>query len=147
MKSPEYIVSGCLAGRKCRYDGDSRPCAEVIQLVKMGRAITICPESMSGLPVPRPPAEQQPDGTIRDKTGRNVSSEFERGAKKALDAALASGCKKAILKDRSPSCGSSKIYDGSFTGTLKEGAGIFTQKLRHAGIEVISEEDFISGLH
>lgn len=142
----EYLVSGCLAGLPCRFDGASRPCKEVMRLVEEGRAQVVCPESLSGLPVPRPPAEQQPDGSVRDLDGKDVGAEFRLGAERAMRIALQSGCKKAILKARSPSCGVGKIHDGSFSGKLRDGNGIFAAKLLDAGFEVMDEEDYLNKL-
>lgn len=136
---PEYIVSACLVGHNCRYDGGSSPCEEVIRLVKTGRAIPVCPEAYSGLPVPRPPCEQKGEKVV-SKDGKDVTAEFEKGANKAFEKALAAGCKKAILKARSPSCGVGQIYDGSFSKTLVNGNGLFAQKLINAGFEVYDEE-------
>lgn len=134
------IVSACLCGIKSRWDGDSRPCDRVISLVKQGKAIPVCPEQLGGLSTPRPPAEQRGKKVIT-KEGRDVTEEFRRGAKEALKIALLAGCKVAILKSKSPSCGSGRIYDGSFSGTLIEGNGVFTELLKSKGIKVLTEEE------
>src|SRR5512136_2016262 len=97
------IVSACLAGVACRYDGGAKPCAAVICLVAEGQAIPVCPEQLGGLPTPRLPAEQVGDRVIR-KDGMDVTAEFERGAQEALKVARLVGAKTAILKARSPSC-------------------------------------------
>ena len=109
-----YVVSGCLAGLSCRYDGGSKPCEAVRRLVEDGLAVTACPESLSGLPVPRPPCEQR-DGRVVMRTGEDVTEAFERGAERAMRIVREHGCTAAILKARSPSCGFGEIYDGSFT--------------------------------
>lgn len=137
---PEFVVSGCLAGLKCRYDGESNPCAFAIDLVKSGRAITVCPESLSGLPVPREPCEKKGD-RVFSRDGRDVSAEFEKGAEIALRKAIASGARKAILKARSPSCGIGAIYDGSFQKKLAPGNGVFAEKLLAAGFLVYDEDN------
>lgn len=142
---PEFVVSACLAGQKCRYDGSSRPCAAVIKLVKDGRALALCPEALSGLPVPRDPCEQR-QGKVVSRNGKDVSLEFEEGAARAFEIALASGASKAILKARSPSCGRGRIYDGSFSKRLIDGNGLFAARLLAAGFEVTDEDNLPSAL-
>lgn len=139
MKQPEYVVSGCLAGLFCRYDGGSNPSAKVVELVKIGRAIPVCPESLSGLPCPRPPCEKRGAGVF-SKNGEDVTEAFERGADAALKIALVSGCRRAIIKSRSPSCGFGQIYDGTFSRRLVPGNGVWAQKLADAGFELYDEE-------
>jgi uncharacterized protein YbbK (DUF523 family) len=134
------IVSACLAGLHCRYDGSEKPCAEVIRLVAEGKAIPICPEQLGGLPTPRQPSEINGDRVIR-KDGGDVTAEFQQGAREALKLAQLVGAKTAILKAKSPSCGSGKIYDGSFSGTLIAGDGILAKMCKENGIEVKTEEE------
>ncbi len=134
------VVSACLAGEKCRYDGNSNSCETVIDLVKKGEAMALCPEVLCGLSTPRDPAEII-NGRVITKTGKDVTPQFEDGARLALEKALAAGCTEAIVKQRSPSCGCGKIYDGSFTGRLIEGDGFFTRLLKDHNIKVITEED------
>ncbi len=136
----EYVVSGCLAGLKCKYNGGSNPCPQVIELVRTGKAIPICPESLSGLPVPRDPCEWQNDRLI-SREGADWTVQICAGAEKALARALESGACKAILKSRSPSCGYGKIYDGSFSGTLRKGNGIWARKLLEHGFQIYTEEN------
>lgn len=137
----EFIVSACLADRKCRYDGTSRPCEAVMELCASGRGMPICPESLSGLPVPREPCEKQGERIVM-RNGQDVTKDFEHGANAAFAKAMASGCRKAILKARSPSCGIGLIYDGSFSGATCAGNGVFAQKLVDAGFEIWTEEGF-----
>ncbi len=134
------IVSACLAGIKCRYDGKSKPCQEIIDLVKQGKAIPVCPEQLGGLTIPHVPSEQK-DNKVISKDGDDVTSEFKKGAETALKIALDNNCNKAILKSKSPSCGCGKIYDGTFSGKLIDGDGIFTKLLKKNNIEVITEEE------
>jgi uncharacterized protein YbbK (DUF523 family) len=134
------IVSACLAGVNCRYDGAGKPCEAIIRLVKEGQAIPVCPEQLGGLPTPRAPAEIIGSKVIR-KDGLEVTEAFTRGAREAIKIARLVGAKTAILKARSPSCGCGKIYDGSFTGRLVDGNGVFAEACKKAGIEVSTEED------
>lgn len=142
IQMPQYIVSACLAGFACRFDGASRPCAQVVELYKSGAAIPVCPESLSGLPVPREPCEQC-NGRVFSRDGKDVTEQFQKGAERALAKALRSGCTKAILKAHSPSCGVGEIYDGSFSRTLVSGNGIFAQLLINAGFEVQDEQSLV----
>lgn len=143
MANCEYIVSACLAGQNCRYDGSSRPCAKIMALCSSGQAIAVCPESFSGLPVPREPCERKGESIIM-RNGNDVTEAFEHGAAVAFQIALASGCHKAILKAYSPSCGIGNIYDGSFSGKTCPGNGVFAQKLLNAGFEMWTEMDLAS---
>ena len=134
------IVSACLAGINCRYDGGSKPNQKVIELVKKGQAIPVCPEQLAGLTTPRTPAEEK-DGKIITKDGKDLTKEFQKGAQEALKLAKSSNCTEAILKSKSPTCGCGKIYDGSFTGNLIDGDGVFTKLLKENNIKVTTEED------
>jgi uncharacterized protein YbbK (DUF523 family) len=130
------LVSACLMGLPCRYDGKTCiPSQEVMDLVKEGRAIPICPEQLGGLPTPRPPAEISKAIVINSK-GEDVTENFLRGAEISAKLARLFGAKLAILKDKSPSCGSTLIYDGSFSGQLIEGEGITTALLKKEGVTV-----------
>jgi uncharacterized protein YbbK (DUF523 family) len=134
------IVSACLAGVACRYDGAAKPCEKVIRLVAEGKAIPVCPEQLGGLPTPRASAEIIGNKVIR-KDGVDVTDVFTRGAREALNLACLVGAKTTILKARSPSCGCGKIYDGSFTGRLVDGNGVFAEMCKKNGIEVRTEEE------
>lgn len=148
---PELVlVSACLAGCACRYDGGANPTSEVARLVAEGRAIQVCPEEDGGLPTPRPPAEiiggdglDVIEGRARVVTrdGRDVTDIYLAGARKALERAQAAGVTKAILKSRSPSCGKGEIYDGTFTRTRVQGRGVTAALLEQHGIEVVPERD------
>jgi len=134
------LCSACLLGVKCRYDGESKSCEKVISLSKKEALIPICPEQLGGLPTPRTPAEQK-GKKVFTKNGEDVTSKFENGAEEVLKLAKLYNIKEAILKQRSPSCGSGKIYDGTFSNTLIKGDGVTTILLKRNGIKVISEEE------
>jgi uncharacterized protein YbbK (DUF523 family) len=142
----EYIVSACLAGEKCRYDGESNTIDIIVEMVKNGAAVALCPEVMGGLPTPRIPCEikKNQDGSLEiiDKDNNNHTAAFTRGARLALDAAVNAGITKAILKQRSPSCGCGLIYDGTFSGKLIEGNGITAELFIKSGIKVITDIEF-----
>lgn len=130
-----YVVSACLAGCACRYDGRAKADPEVLRLIESGEAVAVCPEVLGGLPVPRTPGEMR-DGRVLTRDGEDITDNYVRGAEKALEIANAHGCTRAVLKARSPSCGCGEIYDGSFTGTLTGGNGVFARMLLDAGFEV-----------
>jgi len=139
------IVSKCLAGFPCRYDGKDNLVPELRALVEAGEAVAVCPEVLGGLPTPRAPSEIQPDGRVRNRQGEDVTAQFVAGAERAMAVCRERGCTGAVLKARSPSCGKDVVYDGSFTGTLVPGSGIFAQMLLDAGIPVMTEEEYRSG--
>ena len=134
------LISACLIGTPCRYDGESRaPAPEILRLLSEHTLIPICPEILGGLPTPRIPAERQADGRTVNARGEDVSAAFLRGAKETLRLARLYRADGVILKERSPSCGTDGIYDGSFTGRLTAGEGVTAALLREAGIPVFSE--------
>lgn len=135
----KIIVSACLLGVPCRYDGKSKPNEAVRALANAHELIPICPEVMGGLQTPREPSEIQKDGSVKNRIGQDVSEEYTRGAEEALRIAREHDCTVAILKEKSPSCGVGRIYDGSFTGTLCTGNGICAARLLQNGIRVIGE--------
>lgn len=134
------LCSACLLGIKCRYDGKSKPNKKVLELAKKEILIPICPEQLGGLPTPREAAEQRGKKVIT-KSEKDVTQSFENGAKQVLKLAKLFGIKKAILKQRSPSCGCGQIYDGTFSDKVIKGNGITTALLKRNGIKVISDED------
>lgn len=139
----KYIVSACLAGINCRYDGKSKENEIIDKLIKEGRAIPMCPEQLGGLPTPRVPSECIKAGDeikVISKEGKDVTENFYRGAEEVLRFAKKHGIKKAILQQKSPSCGTI-TYDGSFTGTLADYSGITAKLLMENGIEVISSDE------
>ena len=141
VPSDRYVVSACLAGIPCRYDGGCSPFLPVLQLVENGQAIPVCPEQLGGLPTPRIPAEIA-NGRVITREGTDVTEAFRHGACEALRLAKEYGCTRAVLKARSPSCGCGPIYDGTFCRRLTEGQGIFARMLLEAGFTVVSEETF-----
>lgn len=140
-----YLVSACLAGVNCRYNGSNSTDPFIEKLVKEGKAIAICPEQLAGLPTPRACCEIVIDnnGTkkIMSKDGQDFTKEFIDGAEKTLAIAKIINAEKAILQSRSPSCGYSLIYDGTFSGNLKEGIGFTAELLVENGIKVYTEAD------
>lgn len=132
------LVSACLLGVSCRYDGRSKGHSLAVELLQKHTAIPVCPEILGGLSTPRPPAERQGEGVFA-RTGTDVTEAYRRGAQEVLRLARIYGCTAAILKERSPACGSGEIYDGSFTHTLTEGYGVAAELLRENGIRVLGE--------
>ena len=132
------LISSCLLGIKCRYDGGQKPLDCLDELMEKHVLIPVCPEVIGGLPTPRVPAERIGDRVIT-KDGRDVTAEYERGAQEALRLAQMTGCTHALLKERSPSCGCGVIYDGSFTGGLCKGDGVCGELLKKHGVEVLGE--------
>jgi uncharacterized protein YbbK (DUF523 family) len=139
-KNMVILVSACLLGTACRYDGASRPCEAVIALKQKHTVIPVCPEVLGGLPTPRIPAERVDDRVVR-RDGVDVSAEYERGAREVLRLAQLNGARVAILKEKSPACGSGQIYDGSFTATLTDGDGVCAALLKEHGIRVLGESE------
>lgn len=142
MAKRKVLISACLAGYKCRYDGNSKPVKEIIDFICDNEVVLVCPEQLANLPIPRDPSEIVGDKVINSK-GKDVTKEFKNGAKKALEIAIDNNVELAILKSKSPSCGKGKIYDGTFTRTLKEGNGLFADLCIKHGIKVISEKEFV----
>ena len=149
----KYLVSACLAGQPVRYDAKSNTQQAICQLMQTHQVITACPEMMGGLSCPRFPAEIQNgqatdvlNGTaqVKDVLGTDVSAEFIAGAQRMLELAQLHKVDVVVLKDRSPSCGSHYIYDGSFTRTKIAGYGVTTALLKQHGFQVLSEQDFLA---
>ena len=134
----KIIVSACLLGERCRFDGLSKPNEHVIALKNRFELIPVCAEELGGLKTPRPPAEIVGNRVVR-VDGVDVTKEYKKGAQCVLKIATDNNCKIAVLKARSPSCGSGFIYDGTYTKTLKEGNGICAQLLIDNGILVLDE--------
>ena len=141
----KILVSKCLAGFNCRYDGGNNLVPEIRQLLEDGLAVTACPEQLGGLPTPRIPSERVGNRVV-NREGTDVTAEFAAGAEAALRIARENGCRTAILKSRSPSCGKGCIYNGQFTGELVPGNGVTADLLLQHGIEVLTEEEYLTRL-
>lgn len=148
------LVSACLLGHDCKYNGGNNLNPLLVELLKDEEIISVCPEQLGGLPTPRIPSEIQ-NGSgkevlagksiIVNKEGQNLTDNFIKGAKLTLAKAKNANAILAILKSRSPSCGVNVIYDGTFSSQLRSGDGVTTSLLRQNNIKVISDEDFIKG--
>ena len=135
----KILVSACLLGVPCRYDGASKAHGDVVRLAEAGHIlIPVCPEQLGGLPTPRPPAERRGDGVFT-QAGDDVTEPYRRGAEQTLALCRLLGCEAAILKERSPSCGAGAVYDGTFSRRLTAGDGVTAALLRENGITVVGE--------
>lgn len=135
----KLLVSACLLGCACRYDGKSQENEKVLSLLKEHTLIPVCPEQLGGLCTPRVSAERIGE-SVMTRDGRDVTAQYLRGAQEALRFYQLFGCEAAVLKARSPSCGSREIYDGTFTGMRVPGEGVCAQLLRESGVCVVDEE-------
>ena len=133
-------VSACLIGENCKYSGGNNYSEKVIDYIKGNEVLPVCPEVLGGLPVPRESAEIV-NGIVSHKDGTSVDTEFRKGAKKALETVKEQKIDLVILQSRSPSCGVNAIYDGSFSGKLISGKGVFADLLQKNGIKVIDVSD------
>ncbi|MBQ5695094.1 MAG: DUF523 domain-containing protein [Clostridium sp.] len=144
-----YLISACLCGVNCKYNGLNNYNEICEKLLASGKAILVCPEQLGGLPTPRIPSEiignsldiLDGKGEVVNKEGSDVTAQFIKGAKETLDIAKKLNIKTAILKDGSPSCGVNYIYDGNFSGTKIKGMGVTAQLLKESLIDVISEDE------
>lgn len=136
----KILVSACLLGINCKYDGENNKNDKVLEYLKDKEVIPICPEIMGGLPTPRIPSEIK-DNKVINKEGLDVTDNFLKGAKEVLYLAKLFNVNKALLKAKSPSCGVGEVYDGTFTHTKINGDGITTKLLKENNIEVITELD------
>lgn len=136
------LISACLLGSRCKYDGghNALPPEKLAKLRERYRLVPVCPETASGLPAPREPSERV-RGRVLGRDGADVTAEFEKGGETALALAKRFGCRLALLKERSPSCGSGTVYDGSFSRTLVPGDGVAAEKLRAAGVRLCGESE------
>lgn len=134
------LISACLLGIPCRYDGRAVIREEISSLSAKYNLIPICPEIYGGLSTPRIPSERVGERVLM-KDGTDVTENYRRGALASLTVAQANGCRLALLKERSPSCGKDKIYDGSFSGALINGSGVAAELLMANGIAVYGESE------
>lgn len=141
----KIIVSACLLGTNCKYNGGNNYNQELIEHLKKFEIIPICPECFGGLSTPRVPSEIIEEKVI-NKEGMDVTNNYLSGAKKALELAKSNNIKVAILKAKSPSCGEGKIYDGTFTNTLIDGDGITVRMFKDEGIKVYTENNYKENL-
>ena len=136
----KIMVSGCLLGENCKYNGGNNFSEKVAEYIKGHEVISVCPECLGGLPTPRVPAEIV-NGVVTNKEGVIVDEEFRKGAEIALELAQKEKIDLAILQSRSPSCGTKQIYDGTFSGKRVDGQGVFAKLLGENGFRMIDVED------
>ena len=142
-KNPTMVlVSACLLGVACRYDGESKPNECILSYNRQFSFIPFCPETYGGLTTPRVPAEIQPDGRVVNAEGEDVSAAYQTGAEQAVTLCRDFRIRYAILKSRSPACGPENSYDGTFTHTLIQRPGCAAKALMDAGVTVFSDEEF-----
>ena len=132
------LISACLLGAACRYDGRSKPHPLVRALAARHELVPVCPEQLGGLPTPRPPAERRGERVVT-AAGTDVTEQYRRGAEETLRLCRLLGCRVAVLKERSPACASGQLYDGSFTATVTDGWGVTAQWLAQNGVAVYGE--------
>ena len=137
---PPVLVSACLMGLECRYDGRDNRCARIDALASRAALVPVCPEQLGGLPTPRTPAERL-GARVLTRDGRDVTDAFRRGAEQALRLKEMLGARYALLKARSPSCGARGVYDGSFSGRVIPGEGVAAEALRRAGVRTFTEDE------
>lgn len=142
---PLFLASACLCGIACRYDGRNVPHPEIEKLCGEGIAVPVCPEFFGGLSAPRPPCEIR-EGRVLNMDGGDDTDAFHAGAAKVLRLAKEVGITRAVLKDKSPSCGSTLIYDGSFSGKVIPGMGVTAALLAANGIEVFADTDWVKAV-
>ncbi len=135
------MLSACLAGERCRWDGGDNLVPALARLHALGLCVLVCPETMGGLPTPRVPCERR-DGRVVARDGGDRTKAFTAGALEALRIARESDARLAVLKARSPSCGVGAVYDGSFSHVLAPGDGVFAAMLREEGLTLATEENF-----
>ena len=136
----KILVSGCLLGENCKYNGGNNYSEKVAEYIKGHQVISVCPECLGGLPTPRVPAEIV-NGVVINKEGKNVDAQFRKGAEIALKIAKEEQIDVAILQSRSPSCGVKQIYDGTFSGKRIDGQGVFAELMEKHGFRLIDVED------
>ena len=141
----KILVSACLLGENCKYNGGNNYCATVAEYVKDKEVITVCPEVMAGMGIPRTPIEIV-DGVLMDRNGKNVDAALRSAVAQAMELVRNEKIDCAILQSRSPTCGVNEVYDGSFSGKLIPGSGVLAQALKAEGCQVIDAEDIKAGV-
>ena len=138
----KLLISACLVGINCKYSGGNNALPEetLCKLKEKYSLVPVCPETAGGLGVPRDPSERRGNRVVSIR-GRDVTAEYRRGGEVAVCLVRRFDCKKALLKERSPSCGSGEIYDGSFTGTPVRGYGVAAEMLKEAGVNICGESE------
>lgn len=136
----KIVVSACLLGRNCKYSGGNNYHPAVAEFVKDKEVIEVCPEVLAGLGIPRTPIEIV-NGELRDRKGVSVEAQLRAAVAQLLDRLAGEDIECAVLQSRSPTCGVNQVYDGSFSGRLISGSGVFAQALRDAGYRVVDAED------
>lgn len=136
----KILVSACLLGKNCKYNGGNNYSPAVAEFVRDKAVLPICPELMAGMGCPRIPIEIV-DGVLMDRDGRNVDTAMREAVEMAMKQLSSEEIQCAVLQSRSPTCGVNQVYDGSFTGKLIPGTGIFAQALKDIGYRVIDAED------
>ena len=136
----KIVVSACLMGENCKYNGGNNYCQKVVDLVEDREVILVCPEVLAGLPIPRIPIEIA-HGVVIDKNGNVVDGAIREAVAKIMEQLKEENIDFAVLKARSPTCGVHRIYNGTFTGTQVDGSGVLAQALMDAGSRVMDEED------
>ena len=136
----KILVSACLLGENCKYNGGNNYNQNVMDYIKGHEVVSVCPEIMAGLGAPRDSAELV-EGIVKTKHGRDIDDEFRRGVTLAMEYVRKENIDLAVLQSRSPTCGVNQIYDGSFTGKLISGMGFFAKALKQRGYNVIDVEE------
>ncbi|MBQ9822875.1 MAG: DUF523 domain-containing protein [Solobacterium sp.] len=136
------LMSACLAGIDCKYNGGNNEIPQLKALYEKGEAVLVCPEVMGGLPTPRLSSEIQ-GNRVYNTAGEDVTAYFVKGAEEALRIARQNGCTLAVLKANSPSCGAGQVYDGTFSHTKIQGDGIFAALCRKEGITCLTEPEYL----
>lgn len=139
----KIVVSACLLGANCKYNGGNNFSSAVAEFVKGREVIPVCPELLAGLGVPRKPIEIV-NGEVRRKDGTSVDADLRKAVEAILEELEDESVECVILKSRSPTCGVKQVYDGTFSGTLVDGMGVLAQALQEKGYKVMDSEDFIA---
>ena len=141
----KVLVSACLLGENCKYNGRNNYNPAVVEFVKDKDVLPVCPEMMAGMGCPRTPIEIE-DGVLIDRDGNNVDAAMREAVEKAMEMIRKEDIQCAVLQSRSPTCGVNQIYDGSFSGKLIPGSGVLAQALKDEGYQVIDAEDIKAGV-